>query len=310
MRNNFAKELTQLSVQDDRIVLLSGDIGNKLFDEFKNLFPARFINCGVAEANMMGVAAGMALSGLRPIAYTINSFITARCLEQIRVDVCYHKAPVTIVGVGAGLNYASLGPTHHSCEDIAFLRALPGIKIICPGDPLEVREALKATLNQEGPVFIRLGKKGEPLIHKTSPKFEIGKSINIQMGRDISLLSTGTMLPEVLKAAEILNGENLSVRVESFHTVKPLDEECLKDTFNTSRLVVTVEEHSRIGGFGGAVSEWLIDQGSKMKKSNLICIGTTDEFLYHSGEQEYAHHFYHITAADISARILKALKEL
>src|SRR5262245_50146263 len=165
MRNAFADELTKLGRADDRVVMLSGDIGNRLFDKFKDACPDRFYNCGVAEANMMGVAAGMALSGLRPVAYTITPFITTRCLEQIRVDVCYHNVPVTIVAVGAGMAYASLGPTHHACEDISLLRSLPNMKVVCPADAHEVRAAMRAAMHQDGPVYIRLGKKGEPNVH-------------------------------------------------------------------------------------------------------------------------------------------------
>src|SRR5919202_554984 len=162
MRNAFADELTRIGEADARVVLLSGDIGNKLFDRFKERFPGRFFNCGVAEANLMGGAAGLALSGLRPVAYTITPFITTRCLEQIRVDVCYHEAPVTIVAVGAGLAYASLGPTHHACEE---------------------RAALRAALQQDGPVYIRMAKKGEPKVHDAVPtEFSLGRGLVLREG--------------------------------------------------------------------------------------------------------------------------------
>jgi len=169
MRNAFADEITKLADEDKRVVLLSGDIGNRLFDPLKERAPDRFHNCGIAEANMMTVAAGMAICGLRPVAYTITPFITARCLEQIRVDVCYQRMPVIIVGTGSGLSYASLNATHHSCEDIASLRVLPNMTVLCPGDPLEVRLALRAAVKHDGPVYIRIGKKGEPAIHKVRP---------------------------------------------------------------------------------------------------------------------------------------------
>jgi transketolase len=165
MRNAFADEITKLGAVDQRVVLLSGDIGNKLFDKYKEKAEGRFFNCGVAEANMMSVAAGMALCGLRPVIYTITPFTTTRCFEQIRVDACYHKAPVIIVGTGSGLSYAELGPTHHSCEDMAILRALPEMTVMAPGDVPELRAALRAALKQDGPVYIRIGKKGEPNIH-------------------------------------------------------------------------------------------------------------------------------------------------
>src|SRR5712691_8753697 len=162
MRNAFADEITKLGADDTRVVLLSGDIGNKLFDKFKQQAGNRFLNCGVAEANMMSIAAGMALSGLRPVIYTITPFTTTRCFEQIRVDVCYHKAPVIIVGTGSGLSYADLGPTHHSCEDMAILRTRPGMTVLAPADSTELRLALRQALSLGGPVYMRIGKKGEP----------------------------------------------------------------------------------------------------------------------------------------------------
>src|SRR5262249_37748072 len=155
MRSAFADEVTKIAIEDERVVLLSGDIGNNLFDRFKVANNGRFFNCGVAEANMIGVAAGLALNGLRPIVYTITPFTTTRCLEQIRDDVCYHAVPVIIVGTGAGLSYAELGPTHHSCEDIAILRSLPGMTVLCPCDSVEVRLMLRESLKQDGPIYMR-----------------------------------------------------------------------------------------------------------------------------------------------------------
>src|SRR6266403_2630399 len=156
MRNAFAKEITKMAQEDSRVVLLSGDIGNRLFDDFKAKSPDRFYNCGVAESNMVGVAAGMAMSGLRPVCYTITNFITYRCIEQIRVDVCYHHVPVIIVGTGSGLSYASLGGTHHSCEEMGMLRRLPGLRVLAPADAMEVRGALRAALGQLNPVYMRI----------------------------------------------------------------------------------------------------------------------------------------------------------
>ena len=204
MRNAFADEITRLGTADRRVVLLSGDIGNKLFDKFKQSNEGRFFNCGVAEANMMGVAAGMALSGLRPVIYTITPFTTTRCFEQIRVDACYHEAPVIIVGTGAGLAYAELGPTHHSCEDLAILRVLPNITVLAPADEIELRLCLRAALDLPGPVYMRIGKKGEPIVHKKDLALEIGRSITVQNGSDVCLISTGTMLPVVMSAAQAL----------------------------------------------------------------------------------------------------------
>jgi transketolase len=304
MRNTFAEELTSLAKQDTRVVLLSGDIGNKLFDKFKAVDPSRFYNCGVAEANMMGVAAGMALSGLRPVVYTITPFTTTRCFEQIRVDACYHKAPVVIVGTGSGLSYAELGPTHHSLEDLAILRTLPGMRVLAPCDTTELRLALRAALHEDGPVYIRIGKKGEPDIHLQSPDFRIGKAIVVRGGTDIALIAAGTIMPEVVKAADLLAECGISAEVVSFHSVKPLDQAYLENTCRRLKLIATIEEHSRIGGLGGAVAEW---RASRREAPLQVTFGTDDEFMHEVGSQDYARAKYGLTARNIADKILATL---
>jgi len=284
MRNAFAEQITCLAREDERVVLLSGDIGNRLFNDFKKHCPSRFFNCGIAEGNMTGMAAGMALCGLRPFTYTITPFNTSRCFEQIRVDVCHHNLPVVIAGVGAGLSYASLGATHHSCEDIAIMRSLPNMTVICPGDAVEVREALKASLNHDGPVYLRLGKVKEPVIHATVPDFIIGKGIIIREGTTACLLNTGNTLPLAEQTAINLKKRGISTRVVSMHTVKPLDLDLLRDAFSRFQLVATVEEHSLIGGLGSSVAEWLADH--QVRPARFIRFGTPDEFLSKCGTQE------------------------
>lgn len=301
MRNAFASEITKLASEDNRVVMLSGDIGNRLFDDYKKHHPARFFNCGVAEANMISVGAGMASCGLRPVAYTITPFITTRVMEQIRIDVCYHNVPVIIAGVGSGLSYAALGATHHSCEDIAFLRVLPHMTVICPGDAVEVRLALRAAIQHPGPVYLRLGKKGEPVVHKTPPEFIIGKSITLREGNDVCLLSTGNMLPTAVETADVLAASGISAKVVSFHTVKPLDEELLAAAFAKFKVVATIEEHSILGGLGGAVAEWLVDRAPQ--KARLCRIATPDTFLHDAGEQEYAREIFGLTAPHIAEKI-------
>jgi len=306
MRNAFADEITKLGQEDGRVVMLSGDIGNRLFDKFKAAQPERFFNCGVAEQNMTGVATGMAMNGLRPFTYTITPFATTRCLEQIRTDAAYHDVPVTVVSVGGGLAYAGLGPTHHACEDLAFLRAIPNMVVIAPADSWEVRAALRAVLKQDRPAYIRLGKKGEPVVHAGPvADFAIGKAITISEGADVCLLSTGNMLPEAVEAAHLLKDQGLSARVVSFHTVKPLDETCLAEAFARFPLVVTLEEHSLNGGFGSAVAEWMADNGPQ--RARLLRIGTPDAFFKKSGEQEYARHLLGLDAASIARRAADAL---
>jgi transketolase len=305
MRNAFAEAIVALAAEDQRVVLLSGDIGNRLFDGFKARAPGRFFNCGVAEANMIGMAAGMALCGLRPVAYTITPFITTRCLEQIRVDVCYHRAPVVIVGTGSGLSYAGLGATHHSCEDIALLRALPHMAVVCPADPVEVKLAVRAALAYPEPVYLRLGKKGEPVVHPQPPEFVIGKGIIVRPGTGACLLSTGNLLPVALRAAEGLAGQGVSAQVVSLHTVKPLDEALLAEVFARFEVVVTVEEHSLVGGLGGAVAEWLADRPGP--KARLLRVGTADAFLHEAGDQEHARRHFGLTPEAIADRTLRAL---
>jgi transketolase len=302
MRNAFADELTKLGQDDARVVMLSGDIGNKLFDKFRAACPDRYINCGVAEQNLTGVAAGLAMNGLRPITYSITPFITTRCLEQIRTDAAYHEVPVTIVAVGAGLSYAGLGPTHHACEDVSFLRSIPNIVVIAPGDAWEVRAALRAVMQQKNPAYIRMGKKGEPVVHTGFPKdFAIGKALPVSRGDDIVLLSNGTMLPETIEASKRLGEHGLSVEVVSFHTVKPLDADYLSAAFAKFKHVITIEEHSLIGGFGAAVAEWAVDNGADTRK--MLRIGTPDRFFKISGEQEYAREQLGLTGHQIAHAI-------
>jgi transketolase len=305
MRNAFAKEITRLAQDDPRVVLLSGDIGNRLFDDFKDKSPGRFYNCGVAESNMVGVAAGLAMSGLRPVCYTITPFITYRCMEQIRVDVCYHHVPVIIVGTGSGLSYASLGSTHHSCEEMGMLRLLPGLRVVAPADEMEVRAVLKEAFKQPDPIYIRIGKKGEPLVHRNVPELTIGKAIMVRPGTDVCLLAAGTMVASAIQTAELLSGRGLSCQVVSFHTIKPLDAELLADVFARFKLVATIEEHSILGGLGGSVAEWLADQAKS--SALLVRFGTRDEFLHVTCEQEEAREFFGLTPQAISETILKRI---
>ena len=305
MRNAFAAELTALAADDKRLVLLSGDIGNRLFDDFKGRFPDRFYNCGVAEANLTGVAAGLALSGFKPFTYSIASFITTRCLEQIKIDLCYHNLPVVIVGVGAGLAYTNNGATHESCEDIAFLRAIPNMTIICPGDSVETRLALNETLTINGPVYLRLGKKNEPVVHETDPDFTAGRVLVLREGSDLCLISTGNMLYNSMEAARLLEDDGISACVVSMHTVKPIDKDLVAAIFNRFKLAVTVEEHSRIGGLGSAVLEFVNDYG--IGGAKLLRIGIPDMFFDLAGDQRYKRECFGLSPEAIARRALQEL---
>lgn len=308
MRNAFAEEITALAAADPRIVLLSGDIGNRLFDRFKAQFPDRFYNVGVAEANMIGIAAGLALGGMKPVTYTIASFAVYRCYEQIRVDLCYHNAPVVMVGTGSGLAYAANGPTHHSCEDVAVLRALPNMTVACPADAWELRGLLRDAMHQPGPVYLRIGKKGEPLVYPALPEVRLGMASVIRSGRDVAVLSTGTLLSEAVHAANHLQEHGVSVEIVSLHTVKPLDAAVLTRVFRDFPLVVTLEEHGRTGGLGGAVAEWCSDQ--PRQHAHLLRLGTPDVFLHEAGEQEHVREVCGLTGAQIAASILSRLGDI
>lgn len=305
MRNAFAKAVTELGDEYPELVMLAGDIGNRLFDKFKDKHPDRFYNCGVAEAHMTGLASGLAASGLRPITYTITPFNTTRVLEQIRLDICYPNLPVIVVGTGAGLSYANLGATHHSMEDIAILRTLPNMHVVCPADPIEVKGALRDALRLGRPTYIRLGKKGEPNVHQGEPAFTIGKGIVMRPGTEVTLLSVGNMIAPALECADQLTARGISVEVVSMHTVKPLDDALLSNAFANRKLVVVLEEHSLVAGAGSAVLEW--GYAKRVDLSKVLLVGGPDRFLSGCGEQEEARELLGLTSEAITHQVLERL---
>jgi transketolase len=301
MRDAFAREMTMLATERSELVLLSGDIGNKMFDEFKEVAPERFLNCGIAEANMMSMAAGMALSGLRPVVYTIAPFTTSRCLEQIRVGVAYHQAPVVIVGTGSGLSYAELGPTHHSLEDMAIIRTLPGINVVAPADSKELVAQLRDALELPHPTYMRIGKKGEPTLHTEKAKLGIGKANLLRDGTDVLLIGVGPILGEALQAADALAEAGISVAVANMGGVKPLDEQFLAMMAVRYRRWYSLEEHGITAGLGTAVLEWLADAGGLSIR--LRRIGVPDRFLHELGNQAYTRQQLGLDAEGIAKTI-------
>jgi transketolase len=297
MRNAFADEVTQLAEADQRVILLSGDIGNRLFDKLRAQAPDRFLNCGVAEANMMGVAAGMGLCGLRPIVYTITPFTTTRCLEQIRIDVAYHESPVTIVGTGSGLSYASLGPTHHSLEDFAIFRAIPNLQILAPWDAPSLRAVLRETLGSDRPTYIRIGKKGEKDLVPLEQVPKIGHGLKLRDGRDLCILAVGTIANEALAAAEELANEGIQAEVILAHTIKPTPVALFEDITSRFESIITVEEHARIGGFGESLLCFIATHGL-VKRIQIL--GTGDQFLPTVGSQSYARQYFGIDALSVT----------
>lgn len=306
MRNAFADEITKIAQERDDVVLLSGDIGNRLFDKFKAGSPDRFYNCGVAEANMVGVAAGMASCGLRPVCYTIATFLTYRVIEQIRLDLGYHHQKVVLVGTGAGLSYASLGATHHSLEDMGMLRLIPGMAVLAPADVMELRPALRAALEFDGPVYIRIGKKGEPVVHADEPDFRIGRALRMREGARVWILSLGNMLSVAMEAAGCLGARGIDCGVASMGSLKPLDTGMLGEVFGTADVVATVEEHSVLGGLGTAVAEWRA-MHAPASKTRLLAFGTPDEFLHETSHQPSAREWAGLTVTQITDRISRSL---
>ena len=260
MRAVFNATLFEQAKKDPRIFMILADIGYGEVEPFAEAFPERYFNVGVAEQNMTGVACGVAMEGNIAVTYSIANFPTLRPLEQIRNDVCYHNANVKIVIIGGGLAYGPLGISHHSTEDLAIMRALPNMIVLAPSDLQEAREATKAMIEHNGPVYYRCGYKKEPPIHGGEIDFKIGKAIQVRDGKDVTLIFTGTIGYHALQAAKCLEKDGISCRVISMHTVKPIDKEAILEAAEETGTIVTVEEHNLLGGLGGAVAEVLADE--------------------------------------------------
>ena len=254
---------------------------------------------------MVGAAAGMAMQGLRPVCYTIAPFLTYRAMEQIRVDLGYHHLPVILVGTGGGLSYASLGGTHHSCEELGMLRLIPGMNVAAPGDARELEMILSHSLESSSPSYIRIGKKGEPQIHAAPVQANPGQPLRLRTGKDVALVACGTILPEVVAAAEQMEKEGVSAAVFSQPYLKPFADQEWNKIFQEHRLVVSVEEHSRLGGLGAALAEWKAD---KPKTSPLVRLGSGDEFLHRTTDQEGARKYFQLNAEGICKSVQNFLR--
>jgi len=306
MRTSFIQTLIDLAKVDERIFLLVGDLGYSVVEHFAEKFPKRFVNVGVAEQNMTGIAAGLALCGKIVFTYSIANFPTLRCLEQIRNDVCYHNASVKIVAVGGGLAYAALGMTHHGTEDMAIMRALPNMTVVAPGDPVESALATQAVVEHPGPCYLRLGKTGEPTIHHIAPDFQIGKAITVRDGDDVTLIAIGGILYNAVRAAEQLAQRGIQARVVSMHTLKPLDAEVVLAAARETDAIITIEEHSIIGGLGSAVAEVL----AELNHSSIFFkrLGIKDEFCSQVGSREYLMESYSLSVEGIVKSLMGWLK--
>ncbi|TRZ92792.1 MAG: transketolase [Dehalococcoidia bacterium] len=306
MRAALIRTLIDLARENERIFLLVGDVGYSLVEPFAQEFPDRFVNIGIAEQNMIGIASGLALCDKIVFTYSIANFPTLRCLEQIRNDVCYHNANVKVVSSGGGLAYGSLGATHHVTEDLAIMRALPNMTVVAPGDPVEAALATQAIAEWAGPCYLRLAKTGDPIAHQATPDFQIGKATKLREGRDVTLIATGGMLYNTIQAAEQLAQQGFQSRVLSMHTIKPLDTEAVLSAAAETSIIVTIEEHSMIGGLGGAVAELLAelcDSHIKFKR-----MGLNDSFCSQVGSQEYLRKTYSLSIEGVVSTVICLLE--
>ena len=287
-------------------MLITGDLGFTVFEDFRREFPKQYLNAGVQEAQLMGLATGLALSGKIIFVYSIIPFATARCAEQIRNDICVHNANVKIVGVGQGYSYSVHGPTHHAVEDIGLLRSFPNMRIVSPGDPGEVRAAVRLAAVTPGPFYLRLGKKGEPDIHAKEPILKVGKGIVVSKGTDVVLYATGNMLEETMKVAGELKKKKVSVGVVSMPFVKPIDASLIRRLAKNAKVVATIEEHNVLGGLGSAVAEVLAESPYNPKFQRF---GVPDEFARTVGSHAFMRDRIGLSVPKLVSSIQKLIRE-
>jgi transketolase len=302
----FIKTLIKLAEKDKRIYLLTGDVGFSVVEEFIKKFPERFFNCGLAEQNMVGVAAGLALSGKKPYIYTIIPFVILRCLEHIRNNIAYQNLDVKIVLTGAGFTYGHLGITHYAIEDLGAMRSLPNFTILCPADPIEAEKLTFESYKTKNPTYIRLSKAGEKIIHKKNVKIEIGKPIVLNEGKDGTIISSGIFVSTGKEIVEKLKEKGYNFKLISLPTLKPIDEQSLFEEIKETKLIFSLEEHNVIGGLGSALAEILM---KKNWKGRLKTIGIDDFYPQETGEAEYLREKYIFKKEKLIKEILKNIKK-
>ena len=300
IRDAFFDEIYNLAKADPRVILLVADMGAFSLVKFKKDFPSQFINVGIAEQNMVSVAAGLALAGRKVFIYTIIPFITQRCYEQVKIDLCSMNLPVTILGVGPGLTYGNDGPTHHGTQDIAIMRALPEITILNPSDAIMAAASINISYKNSGPTYIRIDKGKIPEIYNQESDFQDGLA-ELKDGGDLTIIATGIMTHQALKAAQELNNRGLSTGVVDLYRIKPLNKEKLLKIIDNSKRLVTLEENSIVGGIGSAISEFLTDNG---KIIPLKRIALPDTHCFESGDRNSLLAFYNLDIDGIIKTIL------
>lgn len=304
MRNNLVKVICEYAKENKDLMLVTADLGFNVLNPLFENFPKQYVNAGISEQNMTSVAAGLALSHKKVFTYSIGSFSTLRCLEQIRNDICYHNADVKIVALAAGFAYGSLGMSHHATEDIACMKVMPHITVFSPCDPIETRLVTKAAIEMNTPVYIRLGRGGEPNIHQGEFEFEVGKAYKLHDGLDACILSTGAITKEAMDAVLELENENIHVSLYSFPTIKPLDEELLINLSKKFNKIITLEEHQIYGGFASSIADAITDNNLNAK---LYRLGMSDEFTSVVGSTEYLRHYYQMDKDAVIAKVKEIL---
>lgn len=304
MRYTFIKELIRQAEKNKNIMLLTADLGYTVVEEFRDKFPDRFINVGVSESNMIGLATGLAMSGKIVFVYSIATFATLVPFESIRNDVALHNAHVIIVGSGAGLSYSDAGPSHHTIEDIAVLRTIPNMNIIAPADPTEMKWATEIAVNLKKPLYLRVAKKGEPVIYDNKPVLKFGKGSILKKGTDFAIISTGNMVYNSLLAANFLEKRGLKGTVVSMHTLKPADGQLIKNICSGFKNIFTVEEHYEIGGLGSIVSDIITKENLSCK---LIKIALPNIFVKEAGSHDFLRNKYGLSPEKIAKTILNTL---
>lgn len=305
MRDTFVRTLIELAKKDKNIELITGDLGFGVLKPFWEQCPDQFTNAGIAEQNMTSMAAGMALEGKTVFTYSIGNFPTLRCLEQIRNDCAYHNANVKIVCIGGGFVYGSLGMSHQATEDLAILRSLPDVIVMAPADLVEAEACTRALAEDKGTAYLRLGRGGEKQIHEKIDDFQIGKAVKVHDGERVAIFSTGAIFEEVVGAVEVLREHGYNPAVYTFPTVKPIDRELIEEISRDFDLIVTVEEHNVVAGFGSAVAEVMAEM--KEKKAYLLRIGLEDEYSVRVGDQKYLRAQYGMDSKAIVEKIEESL---
>ena len=308
MRETFTRCLQDEARRNQNLVLITGDLGYGVLFPFMKEFPQRFLNAGISEQAMMSMAAGMALEGKTVVVYSIGNFPTLRCLEQIRNCCAYHEANVKIVCVGAGFVYGPLGMTHHATEDMSALRVLPGVTVYAPADAVETEAVMARFLTEPGVAYLRIGRGGEPVFHEPGSLqgYETGRAVPYCDGSDAYILTAGGILNSAVGAQKLLADRGLSVGVASFPTVKPIDTAYLKTLSDRLPVLFTLEEHTIVGGFGGAVCEAVC--GLEGKRARVVRIGMNDLYSSIVGSQAYLEEYYGLDAASVADRVQAVLE--